>query len=214
MADPISAPAPAEGGSPVAPVDVAPVDVAPAAPAPVAAPVVPVPSGEARTPEGDAKPSAGAPEKYDLKSPEGYTFDADSVKKFEGLARELGYSQEEAQDFVDLMAGEMQGDSTRQLEAWKQQGEAWLGEVKADKELGGKNFERTMSRTKAFSKILDPSGQFGELIDALGIGNNPVFVRGFEKLGRLMEDDGPVESSGSRSGGASMAQRFYPGMNP
>ena len=182
----------------------APESAATAAPAAPPAP----PPGDVRTAEADAKP-VGVPEKYELKAPEGMTFHPESVAKFEALARELGYDNDQAQNIVDVINGEVQATQTRQMEAWQQQQETWVNELKADKEIGGANFDRTVSRAQSFAKVLDPSGKFGELIDALGVGNHPALVRGFEKLGALMEDDGPIDS-GSPSLKALGAKSMFP----
>ena len=182
----------------------APESAATAAPAAPPAP----PPGDVRTAEADAKP-IGVPEKYELQAPEGMTFHPESVAKFEALARELGYDNDQAQGIVDVINGEVQATQTRQMEAWQQQQETWVNELKADKEIGGANFDRTIGRAQAFAKVLDPSGKFGELIDALGIGNHPVLVKGFEKLGALMEDDGPIDS-GSPSLKALGAKSMFP----
>ena len=181
----------------------APESVATTAPMEVAPP-----PGEVRTAEADAKP-VGVPEKYELKAPEGMTFHPESVAKFEALARELGYDNDQAQGIVDVINGEVQATQTRQMEAWQQQQETWVNELKADKEIGGANFDRTIGRAQAFAKVLDPSGKFGELIDALGIGNHPVLVKGFEKLGALLEEDGPIDS-GSPSLKALGAKSMFP----
>jgi len=175
----------------------APESVATAAPVEVAPPAPP--PGDVRTAEADAKPVVGVPEKYELQAPEGMTFHPESVAKFEALARELGYDNDQAQNIVDVINGEVQATQTRQMEAWQQQQETWVKDLKADKELGGANFDRTVSRAQTFAKVLDPSGEFGKLIDALGVGNHPALVRGFEKLGALMEDDGPIETGASGS---------------
>jgi len=182
----------------------APESVAVAAPVEAAPPAPP--PGEVRTAEADAKP-AGVPEKYELQAPEGMTFHPESVAKFEALARELGYDNDQAQNIVDVINGEVQATQTRQMDAWKQQQETWVKDLKADKELGGANFDRTVSRAQTFAKVLDPSGEFGKLIDALGVGNHPALVRGFEKLGALMEDDGPIETGGSST---SEGNYFFP----
>lgn len=189
MPEEITAP---PGGTPPPATPDAPTAAAPAVPTPP-----PPAAPDTRTPEGDATVSK-VPEAYDLKPPEGYAFNEGALAKFQERARARGLTQEQAQEDMDYLVGELQGLEQTRASAWQKQQETWLSDIKADKELGGKNFDQTVSRSRAFTKVLDPTGKFREVLDAVGLANHPVLVRGFARLGALMEDD-TVDTGGAPS---------------
>lgn len=168
-------------------------------PAAPAAPVVAPPALVApttQTPAGDVSRPV-VPEKYDFKAPEGYSFNDAGLAKFQEMARGLGMSQEQAQAHMDYFVGELTGTETRRTEAYQKQQEAWVTSIKADKELGGKAFDQTVSRCQKAMSVIDPSGELRKVVDAMGIGNHPVMVRAWARLGSLMEDDAVDTGSGS-----------------
>ena len=211
---------PADGGDAPAPSE-------PAAPAAEA----PAPAGDPAKPEGDKpqtgtegdkpqdeKPAdgdkpedeeqkqEGAPEKYEFTAGEGVELDADALKDFEPVARDLNLTNEQAQKLVDAYPKILAGVQQRQAEAWQKQTEGWAETVKADKEIGGDKLTANLS---AAQRALDQFGtpELKEYLNATGLGNHPDLVKTFVKIGKAMSEDGMV--TGKESGQRSAAEVLY-----
>ncbi|CZU88431.1 Uncharacterised protein [Enterobacter hormaechei] len=211
---------PADGGAAPAPSE-------PAAPAAEA----PAPAGDPAKPEGDKpQPSTegdkpkdekpadgdkpedeeqkqeGAPEKYEFTAGEGVELDADALKDFEPVARDLNLTNEQAQKLVDAYPKILAGVQQRQAEAWQKQTEGWAETVKADKEIGGDKLTANLS---AAQRALDQFGtpELKEYLNATGLGNHPDLVKTFVKIGKAMSEDGMV--TGKESGQRSAAEVLY-----
>ena len=215
---------PADGGAAPAPSE-------PSAPAAEA----PAPAGDPAKPEGDKpqpgtevdkpqddkpadgeKPAdkpddkeqkpEGAPEKYEFTAGEGVELDAEALKDFEPVARDLNLTNEQAQKLVDAYPKILAGVQQRQAEAWQKQTEGWAETVKADKEIGGDKLTANLS---AAQRALDQFGtpELKEYLNATGLGNHPDLVKTFVKIGKAMSEDGMVD--GSNQGQRSAAEVLY-----
>lgn len=88
-------------------------------------------------PDDKEQKQEGAPEKYEFQAGEGVELDAEALKDFEPVARELNLTNEQAQKLVDAYPKILAGVQQRQADAWQAQTEEWAATVKADKEIGG-----------------------------------------------------------------------------
>lgn len=186
-------------------------------PAPDTAPAL-APNGGA-TPEpatgaGDSaqetKPAPVVPENYEFKAPEGMELDTAAVEAFTPLAKELGLTNEQAQKIADLYAGQMGRVMAQVQEAQATQEAAWVGEVKADPEIGGAKLEGNLS---VAAKAIDAFGgaDLRQALTVTGAGNHPAVVRAFVKIGKAISEDGFVRgNSADPGGGKSAAELFYP----
>ncbi|CZY54378.1 peptidase [Enterobacter hormaechei] len=215
---------PADGGAAPAPSE--PAAPAADAPAPAADPAKPEgdkpqPGAEGDKPQDDKpadgdKPAdksddkeqkqEGAPEKYEFTAGEGVELDADALKDFEPVARDLNLTNEQAQKLVDAYPKILAGVQQRQAEAWQKQTEGWAETVKADKEIGGDKLTANLS---AAQRALDQFGtpELKEYLNATGLGNHPDLVKTFVKIGKAMSEDGMV--TGKESGQRSAAEVLY-----
>ncbi|HDT3059154.1 TPA: peptidase [Enterobacter hormaechei subsp. steigerwaltii] len=215
---------PADGGAAPAPSE--PAAPAADAPAPAADPAKPEgdkpqPGTEGDKPQDDKpadgdKPAdksedeeqkqEGAPEKYEFTAGEGVELDADALKDFEPVARDLNLTNEQAQKLVDAYPKILAGVQQRQAEAWQKQTEGWAETVKADKEIGGDKLTANLS---AAQRALDQFGtpELKEYLNATGLGNHPDLVKTFVKIGKAMSEDGMVD--GSNQGQRSAAEVLY-----
>lgn len=158
--------------------------------------------------KGEAK--TGAPESYDFKAPEGVEqLDTQLVETFTPLAKELGLSNEQAQQLVNLAPQIQQRMAQQQAESWGKQLEAWVGEVKADKDIGGSNLPATMASAQ---KVMQQFGtpELKAALEQTGMGNHPELVRLFAKVGKAMGEDSFVAGGKTSSGGA---QSLYAASN-
>lgn len=156
--------------------------------------------------EKDEQKPEGAPEKYEFKAGEGVELDAEALKDFEPVARELNLTNDQAQKLVDAYPKILAGVQQRQTEAWQAQTEQWAADVKADKEVGGDKLTANLS---AAQRALDQFGtpELREYLDGTGLGNHPELVKAFIKVGKAMSEDGVI--TGKESGQRSAAEVLY-----
>lgn len=165
-------------------------------------------------PEGEDKPDGkkesdkpeGAPEKYEFQAGEGVELDADALKEFEPVARDLGLTNEQAQKLVDIYPKLLAGMQQRQTEAWQQQTEQWATEVKADKEIGG---DKLTASVGVAQRALDTFGspELKDYLNGTGLGNHPELVKFCVKVGKAMSEDNMVTSG--NGGQLSAAEVLY-----
>lgn len=151
-----------------------------------------------------------APEAYDFKAPEGVeSLDAKLVETFTPLAKKLDLTNEQAQELVNLAPQIQQRLAEQQAEAWGKQLEAWVGEVKADKDIGGSNLPATMASAQ---KVMQQFGtpELKAALEQTGMGNHPELVRLFVKVGKAMGEDSFVAGGKSSGGSGSIVDAFYP----
>lgn len=154
----------------------------------------------------------GAPEKYELKAPEGFTFDEKTIADFEPVARELNLTNEQAQKIAEWDAKRMAEITQRQQEQWGQTTAKWVDDVKADPEIGGENLDTSVRHAQAALKKFGTPTLKAQM-DATGMGNHPELVRVFARIGKAMAEDTFVSSSVSGDGQMDPAKKLFPGMN-
>lgn len=161
--------------------------------------------GEEQKTEKEQK-QEGAPEKYEFQAGEGVELDAEALKDFEPVARELNLTNEQAQKLVDAYPKILAGVQQRQADAWQAQTEEWAATVKADKEIGG---DKLTANLGVAQRALDTFGTpaLKEYLNGTGLGNHPELVKAFVKVGKAMSEDGVV--TGKESGQRSAAEVLY-----
>ncbi|HBX4634763.1 TPA: peptidase [Klebsiella pneumoniae] len=161
--------------------------------------------GEQQKTEKEQK-QEGAPEKYEFQAGEGVELDAEALKDFEPVARELNLTNEQAQKLVDAYPKILAGVQQRQADAWQAQTEEWAATVKADKEIGG---DKLTANLGVAQRALDTFGtpELKEYLNGTGLGNHPELVKAFIKVGKAMSEDGMV--TGKESGQRSAAEVLY-----
>lgn len=209
-AAPAPAPAPADGGAPATPAAV-PEQNAPAA-KPTDAPADKPADGTDPAPKPDEgkgqqdadKPTV--PEKYEFKAPEGTQLNPEVIGKFEGVAKELGLSQEAAQKVVDAMAPQLAAAQAAQFESIKT---GWADSARTDKEFGGVKFAENLAvATKALDAFGTPA--LRTLLNDTGLGNHPEIIRAFFKAGQKISAPNFVAGGASGAAPTSAAATLYP----
>lgn len=160
----------------------------------------------------DEKPKEVAPGDIEVKLPEGASVDQESLDAFKGIIADAKLSpSERAQKLVDMHASLIAKSAQAQMDLWMKTQADWQKEVKADKELGGENFD------KVRATIAKALGHFGgeheskirEAFELTGAGNNPALVRVFYRMASQLVEAGMV--SGSAPGASpSAAALLYP----
>jgi hypothetical protein len=165
-------------------------------PGPEVDPVEPPKEGE--EPEGTEPEAKGPPDEYVFAAPEGVTLDPAAVEVFTPVAKELGFTQEQAQRVVDVYAQLRQ----QEAEATVALRDQWARQVVADKELGG---AKMVQQVEAANKVLKQFGTPGlnEVLQATGLCNHP------EMVGAEFADDTHTTGSGQPVQGEDFATGFF-----
>jgi hypothetical protein len=215
-AAPAPAPEAAKGSAApgaAAPTEAKPASAEPAKAAPEAAKTAlaqdPPKTAEADKTKEAAKPT-GAPEKYtDFKLPEGVTIDKEHLTGFTDLAKKIGLSQEHAQALIDFEAGRVVAANEAAVKSWQGTVSGWLSDAKADKHIGGANFEANVEFGKqAIAKF--GTKEFRAMLDEVGVGNHPEMIRFTARVGRELGDDA-ILKGGPAGSDLSLAERIYGG---
>lgn len=164
--------------------------------------------GDEPASDGGDKPGdkpAGAPEKYEIQLPDGYTLDETTFAKAEPVLRELNLTNEQASKLASVIAE----SRAQEAEAFAQQVQDWGKAVEADPEIGGKAFA---DNVKAAQSALATYGtpELKGLLNSTGLGNHPEVVRFFARIGKTVPKEDKVVS-GDRSGSTvrSIEERLY-----
>lgn len=128
------------------------------------------------------KPDSTVPEAYEeFKLPENVQWDATTGEEFKSIAKEMGLSQENAQKLVDLGAKMVSGQEESMGKMIADQSTAWQKESlqqfkQADIDIAN----------KAIMQFADTDTI--ELLQTTGLGNNPLIVGLFNKIGQAMQE--------------------------
>lgn len=185
--------------------------VAPVEAAPVVAPV----DTEVAAPVAEATPAAPAvPAEYaEFTVAEGATVHAEVATEVKALAKDLGLTQEAAQKLYDKGAGMQARQQQALQDGLKTAREGWVAEAKADKEIGGQNYDANMAAVAAAKTALASPGLI-KLLDDSGLGDHPEMVRLFLKAGKSISQDTPFTAGrpAAELSEEERAQRMYPSM--
>lgn len=160
-------------------------------------------SGSAQTQQSD----------FDLKLPEGSNLDASYLEQTKTLARELGLSQEAAQKLVERDSGLLSSVSERNAVQVREKTEQWAKDAQADKEIGGGNFQSSVTDARtALDRFGSP--EFKNMLNQSGVGNHPELIRILARVGKAMREDKMVTTSSQPARAQkSFAEAFYPSMS-
>lgn len=163
--------------------------------------------------EADAsapKPEKVVPDKYEFKTPDGATLDADATGELEGIAKELGLSQDEAQKVADIGAKMALKWETRQADAVQAASAEWAAAATSDKEYGGDKLTESLGTAK---RALDAFGtpELRTLLEGSRLGNHPEVIRFMVRAGKAISEDRMVTGgAGPATASQSVAKSLYP----
>jgi hypothetical protein len=152
--------------------------------------------------------------KYELKSPEGSLLQPAQLEEIAAFAKAQGFSNEQAQVLVEresnAIASYVKANDVGGA-MWQARVDGWKNEVLADKELGGtpEVLATTVAHgERALDHFFDKSVR--EYLDTSGLGSHPAVLRGFAKIGKLMQNDKiVVPNAQSGAGKKSPAEMLY-----
>lgn len=158
--------------------------------------------------KGEVKETpVGAPEKYEIKAPEGVTIDQAAVEKFTPLAKELGLSNEAAQKLVNFQSQMVQEQVRAQEQAYNKFLEDTANETRAA--YGNKLGDALVYVAKARDMFASPT--LMEKLNASGLANDKDVIQLFEKLGRQISEDKHIEGQ-RKSSPEITAEQMFPSM--
>lgn len=162
--------------------------------------------GDSADDEGSQEP----PENYaDFVLPEGVEIDSDLLNEATPIFKELGLNQDKAQKLVDFQAKQIQAGLQAQVDAFKTQKEDWLNEAKADKDIGGDDFDENISHAiSAIDKFGTPG--LRQMLDDYGVGNHPEVIRFMVRVGKLTAEDVPGNNTSASTTEKDRVDRLYP----
>lgn len=169
--------------------------------------------GEGKGKEKDAE--AITPESYgSFEIPDGMPINEPLLAEFKEFAATNKMSKETAQAIVSLKVKEVQ----EQQAAFQEQRKAWVGELKADAEFGGKGFDANVKTASLTLRQFDTDGSALKVLQATGLDNHPAIVKLLHRVGVGMADD-KVHTTHDRSGKRDdrpLSERLYgkDGMGP
>lgn len=138
----------------------------------------------------------GVPEAYELATPEGFEkLDDDIVAAATPVFKDLGLSNEQANKIMPLagqFAQKIVADRDQQfLGQIMEQRKSWLEEAKADKEIGGQNWDASLTDSgRALDRLGFPKGSpLRTALDDSGFGNHPEMLRFFARAGKAIGED-------------------------
>jgi hypothetical protein len=165
---------------------------------------------EVKTDETAAPPEKVVPEKYEFAEPEGVSMDKEVLGEFEGIAKELKLSQEEAQKVSDIGVKLAQKWEAKQADAIQQAAAEWAASATADKEYGGDKLTDSLTTAK---KALDAFGtpELRTLLNDSRLGNHPEVIRFMVRAGEAISEDRMVTGgAGPATASQSTAKALYP----
>ena len=150
----------------------------------------------------DAKPAEDL--KYEFKDvPEGY--DVAGLEKF---ARENKIPPEIAQKFVEREKAAAEATSAKLAENFKQLAtKGWVEQLKADKEFGGPNWEKSLATVRRANDALPEA--LKKEIDDNGLGNNPILFKVLHTFGVGLKEDSFVRGNSAAGTNRTFAEVMY-----
>lgn len=165
------------------------------------------------TSEANADPEDLVPEngEYQIFNENGEEVSAEEAAPFRDAFKEANLTSRQAKVLkaaYDKLSGGMAQQIQNQINTASK---AWLGEVKADKELGGNNFTNTVVNVKKAISVYGDDG-LTNLLRESRLANNPSIVRFLNNVGKTLSEDRIVvgERSGNVADRVAEAKRLYP----
>jgi len=130
------------------------------------------------------------------------------LTKFEGIARELDMSQEQAKKLVDTVAPEIAAAQKARHDALVN---GWAESAKTDPEFGGEKLVANLAVAKeAMGKVATP--ELVKFLNETGLGNHPDMIRLFYRLGAKVNPGAFVPAGQGKGQPTNPGAKLYPDM--
>lgn len=152
---------------------------------------------------GSTEAPPSAPESYEeFKAPDDlkdFKLEGDSLKDFQGFAKELNLTQDGAQKLYEKLAthdAATQNNVVQNLQSeFTKIQEKWKSDLAADSEFGGSNQNETVTRAQRVLSEFFPK-ELNQLLDE-GYGNNNHLIIGLAKIDKALGERKAPQSGGA-----------------
>jgi hypothetical protein len=131
--------------------------------------------------EGEAPPT----QDLQVKLPEGWALDRGVMDNFTALAKDLKLDSQNAQRLVDQFVQVQQSFAQQQQQAQVQRVEEWGQQVR---QSYGTNFDSNINSAQRGVEFAGGEA-LRTVLNQTGLGNHPVLVEAFRKIGAALADD-------------------------
>lgn len=178
-------------------------------PAPEAEVPNPTPAPKEEVPKED---KVDEPKPIELKLPKDSLLDDKAVDRIKSLAKENNLSQEQAQLLLENESNALSTYDSAQKEKLTTLSNQWIDQSKADPEIGGKNFDESISLAQSAMKKFATEA-FIQNLNKTQLGNHPEMIRVFARIGRAMQSDKLVIGSNEPTDRKGISDLLYGASN-
>lgn len=181
---------------------------------PVVDPANPAPPQKPADPAPPAPPTPKAPEKYDFKAPEGYELDKGAIEALTPVLKELDLDQAQASKLVNTYLKHQVAAEAKLEKAFTDDMAAKAAaNLQAIRTEWGAQHDTNMALARdGMTKVF--TAEAVRKLDETGLGNDPDFLKGFLKVGRMVSEDKRTPSGNPTvTTILPLEQRLYPSMN-
>lgn len=149
-----------------------------------------------------------------FKLPDGVSVDEKAMGEATALFKDARLTQEQGQKFIDLAIARETAAAKAGQQAYVDLQTKWVSEIKADPEIGGDKLTGAIAHaSRAIDRLGGPD--LKAALDLTGAGNNPVIVKAFVRMGRMISEDRFKAGNGAApTAPQSPAQTIYGASGP
>ncbi len=162
-----------------------------AAPTTTTTPTDPTTPSTSESPEPKPEVPTGAPEAYtDFALPEGVKLEGETLKSAQELFKALNLPQDGAQRLVDFHLGQIKAATEASSKAYDDMRVGWQTAAKADPDVGPHMTKIKENVGRLYDAIGDAKlvGEFKQIMDLTGAGDNPAFIKVLNKLSSFVTE--------------------------
>lgn len=156
-----------------------------------------------------------------LTAPEGTTLDPADIELATPLMRQFGVPDDQAQAFLDgaapiigqIVNRALDGVTASMVENRAEITRQWVEEIRADPEIGGANYGRSMADVARFRDQFVDERTMADLAES-GYANNPGLVRAFAKAGALLAEGSIHRGEGGQQERTTAQKLYDPAFQP
>lgn len=163
-----------------------------------------------KTAQDPVKPVA--PEKYELKLPEGSLLDPSTLEKISAYAKEKGLSNEAAQEVLERENQAVASHHEAQMKKVETIRNDWAKDAEADPEIGGDDFKKNAELSRRLIEKANPA--IKSLLDNTGFGNHPEVIRLMVNIIKMtgLAEDTLIHAKAQAGDTDDIAAKMYPSM--
>lgn len=144
----------------------------------------------------------------EVKLPENSMLKEADLKELTAFAKEQGLTNKQTQELLYKQNEKFTSFINEQVKAYKEKISQYENTIKNDKEIGGENFNQTITLAKRVTQKFGTENLLKEF-DSTGFGSHPEVVRLLAKIGKAMSEDQLILPGEKRSEPKTIEERIY-----